>query len=262
MKRSIQDTQIVFIGSGNLATNLAKVLYRRGFRIMQVYSRTEIHARQLADAVEAEWTDSLDSVSLSGEIYFVSLTDTAFVQLLPQLVKGREDKLFIHTAGSIPLDVWKGQANRYGVVYPMQTFSKQVEVDFSQIPIFIEASNTEDHDLMKGIAQILSQKVYDATSEQRKILHLAAVFTCNFSNHMYALAAELLNKYDLPFDVMLPLIDETARKVHQLAPSLTQTGPAARNDEEVMNAHIQMLQKEPSLQELYKLISRSIHNLK
>ncbi len=260
MKRSIQDTRIVFVGSGNLATNLAKAFYHQGFRILQIYSRTIDHARLLAEKVEAEYTDSLDELTTDGEIYFVSLTDSAFVNLVPQIVKGREGKLFVHTAGSVPLDIWKDHTDRYGVLYPMQTFSKQVEVNFSSIPIFVEANSLEDFELLEAIAKTLSTKVYAATSKQRKILHLAAVFTCNFSNHMYALAADLLARNDLPFDVMLPLIDETARKVHELPPSLTQTGPAVRNDENVMNAHLEMLDDEPEMKELYEKISHSITN--
>ena len=108
----------------------------------------------------------------------------------------------------------------------MQTFSKRREIDFDDIPIFIEAHLPEDRDLLKGIAQILSRKVYEATSSQRECLHLAAVFTCNFTNYMYVLAARLLDKYGLPFDVLLPLIDETANKMHKLSPEEAQTGPA------------------------------------
>jgi predicted short-subunit dehydrogenase-like oxidoreductase (DUF2520 family) len=262
MKKSIQDTQIVFIGAGNLATNLAKAFYRKGFRILQVYSRNEANARELANAVEASWTNSLNEVSKEGEIYFVCLTDSAFVELLPQIVADKPNALFIHTAGSIPLDIWKEKVERYAVLYPMQTFSKHLEVDFSKIPIFIETNNDDDHELLKAIACILSTKVYDATSEQRKVLHLAAVFTCNFTNHMYALAAELLKRYNLPFDVMLPLVDETARKVHELSPLDTQTGPAKRYDENVINEHLRMLSDDPDIKNLYELISKSIHNLK
>ena len=257
-----KDFSIVCIGAGNVATHLAQALQQKGFHLSQIYSRTQESAQALAQTLGCAWTTCLEQVDEHADLYIVSVKDAVLETVISQLVHCNPDALYLHTAGSMPMEVWKEKFKKYGVAYPMQTFSKQVEVDFSQIPIFVEANNVEDHDLMKDIAQILSQKVYDATSEQRKILHLAAVFTCNFSNHMYALAAALLNKYDLPFDVMLPLIDETARKVHQLPPSLTQTGPAARNDEDVMNAHLQMLQKEPSLQELYKLISRSIHNLK
>ena len=259
MKRSIEDTPIVFIGAGNLATNLAKALYRKGFRIEQVYSRTQASARALASAVEAGYTTDLAAIVPDAKLYIVSLRDAAFTELLPQIAANKRGALMVHTAGSIPMSVWEGQAERYGVFYPMQTFSKQREADFKAIPFFIEAGNSKDTELLKAIASTLSTKVYDATSEQRKSLHLAAVFTCNFTNHMYVLAAELLNKYQLPFDVMLPLIDETARKVHELEPHAAQTGPAIRYDENVIDNHLAMLSDDPQMQKLYELISQSIH---
>lgn len=259
MKRSIEDTSIVFIGAGNLATNLAKTLYYKGFRIAQVYSRTEEAARTLAQAVEAAYTTDLSSVVADGQLYIVSLKDAALIELLPEIVAGKEEALWVHTAGSISMDIWKGRVNRYGVFYPMQTFSKQRTVDFSRIPVFVESNSAEDTRFLKDIASVLSERVYEATSEQRKSLHLAAVFTCNFTNHMYALAAGLLNKYQLPFEVMLPLIDETAHKVHELEPRLAQTGPAVRYDKNVIDSHLQMLADEPQMQELYRLISESIH---
>ena len=262
MKRSVQDTPIVFIGAGNLATNLAMALYRNGFRIVQVYSRTVEAARTLAQAVEAEYTTELSEVSAEGRLYIVSLKDDAFVQLLPEIVTGKGDALLVHTAGSIPMNIWEGKASRYGVFYPMQTFSKQRVVDFRAIPFFIESNSPEDTELLKAIASVPSEKVYEATSDQRKNLHLAAVFTCNFANHMYALAADLLEKCNISFDVMLPLIDETARKVHELKPQQAQTGPAVRYDEHVISEHLSMLSDEPEMQELYRLISRNIHRLK
>ena len=259
MNRSIEDTPIVFIGAGNLATNLAKALYHKGFRIVQIYSRTEESARALAGQVEAEYTTDLQEISKEARLYIVSLKDAAFVELLPQITEGKPKSLLVHTAGSIPMSIWEGHAERYGVFYPMQTFSKQREVKFQEIPFFIEAIRPEDAELLKAIAATLSENVYEATSEQRKSLHLAAVFICNFTNHMYALAAELLEKYNLPFDVMLPLIDETARKVHELAPRDAQTGPAVRYDENVISNHLAMLADSPALQEIYKLMSKSIH---
>ena len=258
MKRSIEDTPVVFIGAGNLATNLAKALYYKGFRIVQVYSRTEESARALAEKVEADYTTDLQEISKDAKLYIVSLKDAAFVELLPQITEDKQKSLLVHTAGSIPMSVWEGHAERYGVFYPMQTFSKQREVDFQEVPFFIEAKRAEDTELLKAIASTLSEKVYEADSEQRKSLHLAAVFICNFTNHMYALAADLLEKYNLPFEV-LPLIDETARKVHELAPRDAQTGPAVRYDENVMSNHLAMLVDSPALQEIYKLMSKSIH---
>mgnify|MGYP000758210106 FL=1 len=259
MNRSIEDTPIIFIGAGNLATNLAKALYYKGFRIVQVYSRTEESARALAEQVEAGYTTDLQEISKEARLYIVSLKDAAFVELLPQITEGKQDALLVHTAGSIPMNVWEKYAERYGVFYPMQTFSKQREVNFREIPFFVEAKRPEDVELLKAIAATLSDNVYEITSEQRKSLHLAAVFICNFTNHMYALAADLLEKYNLPFDVMLPLIDETARKVHELTPHEAQTGPAVRYDENVISNHLAMLVDSPALQEIYKLMSKSIH---
>lgn len=261
MKRSVQDTPIVFIGAGNIATNLAKALYRNGFRIVQVFSRTEEAAKTLAQVVEADYTTDLDKVVNNAQLYIVALKDDAFLEQLPRIVANKGDALLVHTAGSIPLDIWAGKVSRYGVFYPMQTFTKEREVDFRTIPFFVESNSPEDTALLKTIASILSDRVYEATSEQRKCLHLAAVFACNFTNHMYALAAELLKKYNLPFDVMLPLIDETAHKVHQLEPASAQTGPAVRYDENVINKQIGMLSDEPKVQELYRQISQSIHKL-
>ena len=259
MNRSIEDTPIVFVGAGNLATNLAKALYRKGFRIVQIFSRTEESARSLALQVEADYTTDLKELTGDAKLYIVSLKDAAFVELLPQIAEGKDHALLVHTAGSIPMSVWEGHTQRYGVFYPMQTFSKQREVKFDEIPFFIEAKTAEAVALLKAIAATLSDHVYEASSEQRKSLHLAAVFICNFTNHMYALAADLLEKYQLPFNVMLPLIDETARKVHELAPRDAQTGPAVRYDKNVIENHLAMLADLPALQEIYKLMSKSIH---
>lgn len=168
MKRSIEDTPIVFLGAGNLATNLAKALYRKGFRIVQVYSRTEESARTLADEVEAEYITDLKEVSKEARLYIISLKDAAFVELLPQITEGKQHALLVHTAGSIPMNIWEGYAERYGVFYPMQTFSKQRAVDFREVPFFIEAKRPEDVELLKAVAGTLSEKVYEADSEQRR----------------------------------------------------------------------------------------------
>jgi len=255
----IKTLPIVFLGAGNLAVNLAQALYQHGFQISQVYSRTEESAKSLAEKVGADWVTELEKVTTKASLYIVSLKDSAFMELLPQIVEGKEGALLVHTAGSIPMNVWEGKTNRYGVFYPMQTFSKQRKVEFKEIPFFIEAAREEDTELLKTIASVLSDKVFEADSLQRRSLHLAAVFACNFTNHMCVLAADLLKKYDLPFDVMLPLIDETARKVHELSPLEAQTGPAIRYDENVIRKHLELLSDEPGMKEIYQLLSDSIH---
>lgn len=180
------------------------------------------------------------------------------MELLPQIVAGKDGALLVHTAGSIPMDVWEGKTSRYGVFYPMQTFSKQQEVNFREVPFFIEAAQKEDAERLKAIASVLSDNVFEADSLQRGNLHLAAVFACNFANHMYVLAADLLKKYDLPFEVLLPLIDETARKVHELPPLEAQTGPAVRYDENVIDRQLDMLSDEPAVKEIYRVLSEHI----
>lgn len=258
IKQELKKLPIVFIGAGNLAVNLAQALHQKGFEIVQVYSRTKESAKFLAEKVHAGWTVNLEDVTAEAALYIVSLKDAAFTELLPQIVKNKDRALLVHTAGSIAMDVWKGKTARYGVFYPMQTFSKQRSVDFKEIPIFIEAAQKEDTELLKAIASVLSDKVFDADSRQRRSLHLAAVFACNFTNHLYVLTADLLKKYGLPFEVMLPLIDETARKVHELTPLEAQTGPAVRYDENIINEHLKMLSHEPGMREIYKLLSESI----
>ena len=261
MKRSIEDTSIAFIGAGNLATNLAVALYKKGFRVVQIYSRTEESAGKLAQAVEASYTTDLNEVVTDAQLYVVSLKDDAFLELLPRMVEGRGQGLWVHTAGSISMNVWQGQAERFGVFYPMQTFTKARLVDFREIPVFVESNSEADTRFLKDIAAALSGCVYECTSEERQSLHLAAVFACNFTNHMYALASRLLAKYNLPFEAMLPLIDETARKVHAMNPQAAQTGPAVRYDRQVIDKHLAMLSDEPEMRQIYRLLSESIHRL-
>ncbi len=252
--------RIVLVGAGNVATCMGVALQRAGYEIMQVYSRTEASASVLADRLSTVYTVSVDEICRDADLYLVAVKDSALTGMVTELVKGREHALFVHTAGSMPIDVWKGMVSRYGVFYPLQTFSKQREVDFSRVPFFIEASSSEELHLLRELAVRLSHDVYELTSEQRKYLHVAAVFACNFTNHLYALGARLLEAHGIPFKVMLPLIDETARKVHELTPTKAQTGPAIRNDESVISMHLSLLADNPSMQDLYERISRSIRD--
>lgn len=253
--------EVVMVGAGNVATHLARAWHRRGISICQVYSRTETAARMLADEVGAEAVTTPDALVHHASLYVVALRDDALTALLPQLTEGRGHALWVHTAGSVPMDVFTPYVPRYGVFYPMQTFSKQCEVDFSEVSLFVESALPQDLALLKQLARLLSPRVFEADSVRRKCLHLAAVFTCNFVNHLYALADELLQAHGLPFEAMLPLIDETARKAHRISPLDGQTGPAARRDVKVMQAHMDMLSDWPELQQLYHLLSESIMKL-
>ena len=157
------------------------------------------------------------------------------------------------------MNIFDGLALHYGVLYPMQTFSKEREVNFREIPCFVEANDKYSKDMLLSLAGSISDRIYELSSDDRKYLHLAAVFACNFANHCYALSADVLQKKGLPFDVMLPLIDETARKVHELSPQTAQTGPAVRYDENVIRAQSQLLKDNPIVKDIYERMSLSIH---
>lgn len=248
--------KIVFIGSGNVATHLAIAAKQKGHCILQVYSRSAENARLLAEKVNASYSDTLSQINPSADIYIFSVKDDALGQVLAEMpiTKG----FWIHTAGSVSINIFRPYHDRYGVLYPLQTFSKKREIDFEKIPLFIEANDSKVCEQLQEFAGGLSPIVHYIESEKRRYLHLAAVFACNFVNHMYATAAQLLEKNQIPFDVLLPLIDETAAKVHQLHPREAQTGPAIRFDEQVMNAHIDLID-DALIRELYRLISQSIH---
>ena len=255
------DMKIILIGAGNLATHLGKAIFAAGHDVVQVFSRTMQSATALASEVGAQPVTDISDVRADADMYVVSVKDSALAELIPALCKGKETKVFLHTAGSIPMDVFQGMALHYGVLYPMQTFSKQREVDFSQIPCFIEANDEHALQQIGDVAHQVSSRVYHLASEDRKYLHLSAVFACNFVNHCYALSQEILEEHGIPFDVMLPLIDETAAKVHELDPKDAQTGPAVRYDENVLRAQGALLKSNPQIKDIYDRMSMSIHKL-
>lgn len=253
--------KIILIGAGNLATNLGKALLHAGHDILQVYSRTMESASALATLAGGAPVTDLSKVRDDADLYIVSVKDSVVGELLPQLCKGRETKVFLHTAGSLPMNVFEGMAMHYGVLYPMQTFSKEREVNFSVIPCFIEANDKFAHEIIEGLARELSNRVIELSSDDRKYLHLSAVFACNFANHCYAISEEILQKHGIPFDVMLPLIDETAAKVHELSPKKAQTGPAVRFDENVIRKQAALFKENPLLKDIYERMSVSIHRM-
>ncbi len=242
-----------------MATNLCVALHQAGYDVETVYSRTMASAEALAKRIGSVATDDVKTLPQDADIYIVSVKDSALHDVISQMPTGRQDAIFLHTAGSMSLDVWQGRVSRYGVFYPMQTFSKERIVDFQEIPVFLEASDEQTMTIMWQLAESISQHVYALSTAERKYLHLAAVFACNFANHCYALSANILAQHGLPFSVMLPLIDETARKVHSLPPAEAQTGPAVRWDENVISMQRALLHDHADMQTLYGLLSESIH---
>ena len=240
--------KIALIGRGRVATHLGKALLQAGHQLTSVNSRTLAELPQHAD------------------IYIIAVKDSALQEVIEHLANRLQTStppfregmgvgcapLLLHTAGSMPLSVFDGYTRHGGVLYPMQTFSMDREVDFKEIPLFIEGKDAR----IRQLAESISDHVYELSTADRKYLHLAAVFACNFANHCYTLAADVLARKGLPFDVMLPLVDETARKVHELHPKDAQTGPAVRGDQNVMQAQAALL--EGTTKEIYELLSQSI----
>jgi predicted short-subunit dehydrogenase-like oxidoreductase (DUF2520 family) len=251
--------KVVMIGAGNLATQLAMALYENGIEITQVYSRTLESAKILALKVGASYTNTVEALVRDADLNIFALSDKALQPMLEQM--SLPVGASVHTAGSIPADIFNNYAEDFGVFYPLQTFSKQRMVSFTEIPICIEAN---DEDLKKELMELgakISNSLHEINSDQRKQLHLAAVFTCNFANHMYSIGQKLLEEKDVDFSLLQPLIKETAAKVQELAPIDAQTGPAVRFDEEVINKHENALKDLPDFQKLYSFVSESIFKM-
>ena len=252
--------KIVLIGAGNLATNLGNALLAAGHDIVQVYSHTSASATRLATLAGGSPTTDLNAITTDADVYIIAVKDSVIADVVPQLCKGREKKVFLHTAGSIGMNVFEGMAIHYGVLYPMQTFTKEHTVNFKDIPVFIEADDDFTLNLVSDLAGSLSERVMLLPSAERRYLHLSAVFACNFVNHCYTVSAEILKKHHIPFDIMLPLIDETARKVHHMSPIEAQTGPAVRYDQSVIRAQADMLKDNPLFRQIYECMSISINH--
>jgi predicted short-subunit dehydrogenase-like oxidoreductase (DUF2520 family) len=251
--------RITIIGSGNVATHLAAAFKNAGHQIVQVYSRTLQNAALLAYHVKAEAIDDLDQINPETDIFIIAVKDDIIGPLVEQLA-GYE-KLMVHTSGATDLYTLLAFSDNVGVFYPLQTFSKIKEIDFRNVPLCIEAADDSITRNLEQLAQTISNKVYRVDSEHRKILHLTAVFACNFSNYLYGVAQQILTTHQLDFDLLRPLILETAQKVQERLPADVQTGPAVRRDEITMNNHLELLKDRPGLQQIYTLLSQGIIKL-
>jgi len=213
-------------------------------------------ASLLAYHVRAEAIDNFDNINPETDLFIIAVKDDAIGDIAQKLTQ--YDKLIVHTSGATSLKVLTGYTNNAGVLYPLQTFSKTKEVDFKTVPVCIEGADEQITTLLEELARTISNNVSRVNSDQRKILHLAAVFACNFPNYLYYAAGKLLQQHDLDFNLLRPLILETAEKVQEHLPAGVQTGPAIRNDEKTMAAHLQLLQNNPELERLYTELSQLI----
>lgn len=250
---------ISFIGSGNLAWHLAPALDNVGFVVKEVYSRNVRHAEALTGRLyQAEVKASLDFSTSPSSIFIVAVNDESISEIAREIILP-DDAVLAHTSGSVPLtDLQFAATPNIGVFYPLQTFTKNKKVDFKQTPIFTESVNEETDVVLTTLAKAISNQVRKIASEERKALHIAAVFASNFTNHMLTISKEIMQQNGLEYDWLKPLISETINKGLQLGPEEAQTGPAKRGDLEILEKHLAFLQEDPATAEIYKIVSQHI----
>ena len=250
-----QINSIVFIGSGNVATRLAIALHLAGKTILQIYNRSEQRASTLAIKLGVEFTTDVSAINREADMYILSVSDNALEEVINKL--DLNDQFIVHTSGTSPMDSLSKFSN-HGVFYPLQTFSTEVSISFKNVPLCLQANSIENLELLQGLAYAISENVQQINSEQRRVLHVSAVFASNFTNYLYAVAEDILGKNDLSFELLKPLIEETAEKLKAHAPHEAQTGPARRNDRKIIEEHLGILAKYPEYHKIYKLISEQI----
>ena len=243
---------IILIGSGNVATHLGIALKKRDYNIVQVYSRSIDNAKELAQKLNADFTNDFTQLK-DANLIIVSVNDDVISEVLSKL----KNTAIVHTSGSIGVNIFNDNFSNCGVFYPLQTFNKEVEVNISEVPFCIEGNSLEFENQLIQIAKIISNTVVVMESEQRKQLHIAAIFACNFSNQMFTIADDLLAERNIDFKILLPLIKQTIAKLNTNKPKEVQTGPAKRKDKKIIQEHIDLIQ-EKEIKELYKKISTNI----
>jgi predicted short-subunit dehydrogenase-like oxidoreductase (DUF2520 family) len=247
---------ISFAGAGRVAEVLCKKLFHAGFTIDLIVSETETSCKSLSRLCKAAW--SLDLLFPdSTNVIIVAVPDHKLKNVL-EGISCHEDTLIVHTAGSFGLDIFPSHIKRKGIFYPLQTFSKNRKVDFRGLPFLLEASDKGSAEILKSLTEAIHGKVYIVNTQQRRMLHLAAVFVCNFTNHMLTTGKEVALKAGFPFEILAPLINETISKALDSGPENSQTGPAVRHDYNTIEKHLELLSFSPELQGIYKDMTKSI----
>jgi predicted short-subunit dehydrogenase-like oxidoreductase (DUF2520 family) len=247
---------IVLVGAGNVANHLGPALKAQGHHMVQVYSQTVRSAQILSEKLASGFINDIANLDYSADIFLFCIKDEA----LPDILKQTRftDQVLIHTAGSLPLEIFKDYGFHYGVLYPVQTLIKERSIDLSSVPFCIEGSTPYAESIVQKLALGISRKVEIVSSEKRKIIHIAAVFACNFTNHMFYLADRLMRENGLELDLLRPLIRETFAKIMETDPKIAQTGPAMRGDLRTINEHLSLLKDHPEMQKIYTFVSESI----
>ena len=248
--------KVVLIGSGNVAQHLIQVLLQaKNVDLVQAFARNPNHLSHLLPSTKI--TSDYQKIA-EADLYIISVSDNAIAEVSEHLPF--KNRLVVHTSGSSDITILYDK-HRKGVFYPLQTFSKNKAIDFTPIPMCLEAENQNDYQILEQVAKSLSQKVFAISSEQRRSLHVSAVFVCNFVNHLYQIGNQICQENNIPFEVLHPLIQETAEKIKELSPSEAQTGPALRNDSKTIEKHLAFLENE-NYKKIYELLTQSIQNVK
>lgn len=249
--------KITIIGSGNLATHIAKILYLKGIKINEIFSSNIENAKILAQKVNAHFNNNMKTIKES-DLYIISVTDDKINEISEKIPF--KNKLVIHTSGSVDIKILSSN-NRKGVIYPVQTFSKVKEnIDFYNTPFCIEAENEKDLEILIKLIKNISNNIYKIDSQQRKSIHISAVFACNFTNHLCSLANDICEENNIDFSILKPLIAETIEKIITIGPKKSQTGPAKRNDMEIIKKHLEFLKEDQNKKNIYSIITNSIIN--
>ena len=249
-------TNIVVLGAGNVASNFIDAIKSTDIKILQIYNRHLEGAQILAERVNSEAIDDLKMINTNADAYFFMLSDTGIMELALQI--GEIKGILVHTAGSIPKEVFKNKTENYGVFYPFQTFSKEMQVSFSKIPVFIEGSNEYTSNYLRFIAQKLGSNIHEAGEEKRKYIHLSGVFACNFMNHCIYLGEKILKDNSIDKEILKPLLEQSFRKVLNIGAERSQTGPAKRMDNSVIEKHMELLKSDELMYDIYRTLTESI----
>jgi predicted short-subunit dehydrogenase-like oxidoreductase (DUF2520 family) len=247
---------ISFAGAGRVAGALCSVLFRAGFIVDMIVSETEASGKSLAGSCNSVWSKDLRFPD-STNVIIVAVPDHRLKNVLEGLICNRET-LVVHTAGSFGLDIFPSHFQRTGVLYPLQTFSKNRKLDFHGLPFLLETSDNDSSEVLKSMCDAIHGKAYFVNTQQRTMLHLAAVFVCNFTNHLLTTGKEVAQRAGFSFDILAPLINETISKAMDSGPENSQTGPAVRHDTNTIEKHLELLSFSPELQRIYKEMTRSI----
>lgn len=250
---------VSFIGAGNLAWHLAPVLDNTEYSVREIYSRDSRHAEALVKRLyHAKVQSTLDFSSSPSRIFIIAVSDDVIGEVAQEIILP-DDAILLHTSGSQPLNVLAYAAtSRIGVFYPLQTFTKNRKVDFAEVPVFVESEDRETEKILVEMGKTISTKVKRISSSERKAVHVAAVFASNFTNHMLTISRDVLTRNKLDFEWLRPLIAETVNKALSLGPDEAQTGPAKRGDLETLDSHLEFLNSEEAVAEIYRVISQHI----